>query len=120
MHRWLWTVSRVLAVCALLAACVTPAEAQERGGQLTASVSAYCHEGMMRTGLWTRSGAVAVDPSVIPLYSSLTIEGLPGTYQALDTGGGIVGNMVDVYMPDCERALEWGRRTRVVDWWSEG
>lgn len=93
------------------------AEAQAPSGQLRSTVTGYCHEGRMYSGQWTHVGAVAVDRSVIPLYSFLTIEGLPGTYQALDTGGGVQGAWVDVFFASCEEAMNWGRRTHLVSWW---
>lgn len=63
--------------------------------------------------VYTASGAVAaqgrtvaVDPAVIPLGSVLYIGG--AEYVAEDTGGGIVGNSVDIYFDSHEDALEFG------------
>lgn len=78
------------------------------------TITAYCLQGYGASGQYVHDGMVAVDTSIIPMYSRLTIEGLPGTYTALDTGGGVIGNHVDVWMPDCQDAIDWGRRTRLV------
>lgn len=49
-------------------------------------------------------GGIAVDPSVIPLGSSVYVEfpsgyeHLSGNYTAVDTGGAIYGNIIDVYL----------------------
>jgi len=104
-------------LAALLALSTSHAHAQAPSGQMTARVSAYCDPGTMRTGIWTYEGAVASDPAVVPLYSSLTIDGLPGTYTVLDTGGAVWGNRIDVFMTSCSRALEWGVREMEVRWW---
>ena len=46
---------------------------------------------------------IAVDPKIIPLYSIVEIQGL-GTFIALDTGGLIKGNRIDVLCQDVEKA----------------
>jgi 3D (Asp-Asp-Asp) domain-containing protein len=61
-----------------------------------------------------RPGVVAVDPAVIPLGSRVRIAGLPGTYVAEDTGGGIRGAHVDVYMHSRDAALQFGYRKSVL------
>ncbi len=61
-----------------------------------------------RSGTVTRWGVVAVDPSVIPLGSRLLIAGMPGVYQAEDTGSGVIGNWVDVWLPTPEEARNFG------------
>ena len=53
---------------------------------------------------------IAVDPSVIPLGSKVYVEGY-GTAIAGDTGGAINGNRIDVFMPDREDALDFGRKS---------
>ena len=107
-------MSRALATCALLAATCLPAQAQEQSG--TFKVTAYCLDGRTASGQWVRPGAVAVDRSVIPLYSTLAIEGLGDGFTALDTGGGVWGNHIDLWMASCRDALNWGVRYREVQW----
>jgi len=56
---------------------------------------------------------IAVDPNVIPLGSRVWVEGY-GEAIAADTGGSIVGNKIDVHVPDQAAANSWGRRTVTV------
>lgn len=56
----------------------------------------------------------AVDPSVIPLGSTIAVEysdGSIGEYIAEDTGSGIRGNTLDVYIEDHCRASGFGVKT---------
>ncbi|MDP7992485.1 3D domain-containing protein [Bacillus sp. MHSD_36] len=53
---------------------------------------------------------IAVDPSVIPLGSTVYVEGY-GTAIAGDTGSAIKGHIIDLLMPNSAQANEWGRRT---------
>lgn len=69
--------------------------------------------------VYTASGAraeagvtVAVDPDIIPLGTKVHIDGL-GWYVAQDTGA-FSGKVVDVYMADHDKAVEFGRRDAVV------
>ncbi|MDQ0200980.1 LysM peptidoglycan-binding and 3D domain-containing protein [Neobacillus ginsengisoli] len=50
---------------------------------------------------------IAVDPSVIPLGSKVSVEGL-GEYTAADTGGAIKGNRIDVFIPSEHDAINFG------------
>lgn len=54
--------------------------------------------------------AVAVDPNVIPLGTKLYVEGYGEAY-AVDTGGAIKGNIIDVHFPTYDQCIQWGRRT---------
>jgi len=56
----------------------------------------------------------AVDPNVIPMYSILIIQGFNKPCVAVDTGGSIKGNRIDILMHSVESAQKWGRRTRMV------
>jgi uncharacterized protein YabE (DUF348 family) len=53
---------------------------------------------------------IAVDPSVIPLGSKVWVEGY-GYATALDTGGAINGNKIDVFFSSKSSARGWGRKT---------
>ncbi len=60
---------------------------------------------------------IAVDPNVIPLGSTVEVEGY-GTAIAADTGGHIQGKRIDVHVPSKDAAFAWGQRTvtiRIVD-----
>jgi peptidoglycan DL-endopeptidase CwlO len=80
---------------------------------LTVSATGYSIRGRTATGIPTAPGVVAVDPSVIPLGTRLTIPGY-GVGIAADTGGAVQGNTIDVWFPTAALALQWGRRTVTV------
>ena len=65
--------------------------------------------GITYSGLPADLGVVAVDPAVIPLGSVVWVPGA-GYNIALDTGGAIKGNRIDVYFRDRDKALAWGRK----------
>lgn len=56
---------------------------------------------------------IAVDPSIIPLYSILEVSTPHETFQAiaLDTGGGIKGHKVDILVAEKQTAYSLGRHT---------
>jgi uncharacterized protein YabE (DUF348 family) len=54
-------------------------------------------------------GAVAVDTSIIPLWTELYVEGY-GYATALDRGSNIVGNRIDLFFETYDEALSWGVR----------
>ena len=54
-------------------------------------------------------GVVAADPNVIPLHMRLYIENY-GYAIAGDTGGGIRGYKIDLYLGSTEVYRAWGRR----------
>lgn len=74
------------------------------------SLSRYTANG---TDLIANPNVIAVDPSVIPLGSTVTVEGF-GTFIAADTGSAIVGNRIDIHFTTVEGALNLGRRTVTV------
>jgi uncharacterized protein YabE (DUF348 family) len=67
--------------------------------------------GITRSGVPLTKGIVAVDPNVIPLGTRLYIPGY-GFAIAGDTGGGIIGDRIDLGYPDGV-AVDW--RTGWVD-----
>lgn len=74
-------------------------------------VKAYSYTGGGRTAMGTpaRVGEIAVDPSVIPLGTTVYIEGV-GVRRAEDTGGNIKGNTIDIYMNTQSECINWGCR----------
>ena len=65
------------------------------------------------SGAWPEPGMVAVDPKVIPLGSTVWIQGL-GMFLAADTGSLVRGAHLDVYGLSYAEALEWGVQERSV------
>lgn len=80
---------------------------------LTVSTTGYSIRGRTATGLQTGWGVAAVDPSVIPLGTRMTIPGY-GEAVAADTGGSVHGTEIDLWFPSVAEALAWGRRTVTV------
>ncbi|MFC1629907.1 3D domain-containing protein [Patescibacteria group bacterium] len=63
------------------------------------------------TGCPTKWGIVAVGPILIPLGTRLKIDAFPGIiFVAADTGGGIKGLHIDIWMDSVEKAKKWGRK----------
>jgi len=87
-----------------------------------AAVTAYCISGETRSGTQTRPGIVAADPRVLPLGSVIRVRGLnrrfDRTYTVRDTGAAVKGRHIDIFIPDCKAAKQFGRQTarvQVVD-----
>jgi 3D (Asp-Asp-Asp) domain-containing protein len=83
------------------------------GATLTVTATGYSMSGRTATGLPVGFGIVAVDPSVIPLGTRLTIPGY-GEGVAADTGGAVRGYTIDLWFPTLADALAWGRRTVTI------
>lgn len=82
-------------------------------GTLTVTSTGYALRGRTATGIQTAPGVVAVDPSVIPLGTRMSIPGY-GIGIAADTGGAVQGNTIDLWFPTTAQALQWGRRTVTI------
>ena len=80
---------------------------------MTVTATAYTLQGTTATGAPVGYGVVAVDPSVIPLGTRLTIPGY-GEGVAADTGGAIQGAVIDLWFPTDADAASWGRRTVTI------
>jgi 3D (Asp-Asp-Asp) domain-containing protein len=81
------------------------------GRNFTSSTTAYIIQGRTRSGRFTRPGTVAVNPQVIPLGTRLYSLHFGMVFRADDTGGGIMGSSIDVFLNDTEaNARIWGRR----------
>lgn len=85
---------------------------------ITMEASAYtasCNgcTGITATGINLKENpntkVISVDPSVIPLGSKVNVEGY-GVAIAGDTGGAIKGNRIDVFIPNKQDAIKFGRK----------
>ncbi len=99
---------------------VTEPPAVQEGKTLVVSATAYSrHEAglsnLTATGidLSINPMVIAVDPSVIPLGSLVSVPGY-GIAIAGDTGGAIIGNKIDLHMEDLNAALAFGRQTLTI------
>jgi 3D (Asp-Asp-Asp) domain-containing protein len=80
---------------------------------ITVSATGYALSGRTATGLPVGWGVIAVDPSVIPLGTHMTIPGY-GEAVAADTGGGVIGATIDLWFPTVAQANAWGRRAVTI------
>lgn len=85
------------------------------------TITAYCPcaeccgrwaDGVTASGLPAGPGIVAVDPDVIPLGSTVIIDGQK--YLAADTGSGVEGLHIDICMGSHGETVEHGVRTADV------
>lgn len=79
----------------------------------TFEATAYSGGGRTATGTRARVGEIAVDPRVIPLGTTVYVEGF-GELRAEDTGGAIKGHIIDIYMSSNSACRRWGRRNVTV------
>lgn len=91
----------------------TPVPVSPGGRSLTVVASGYSMHGHTATGAPTGWGVVAVDPSVIPLGTHMTVPGY-GEAVAADTGSAIKGAIIDLWFPTVEMARAWGRRSVTI------
>jgi 3D (Asp-Asp-Asp) domain-containing protein len=85
----------------------------------TYEATAYCIHGTTATGYPTAMGVVAVDPKVIPYGTRMYIQTPSGGWVygmsvARDCGGAIKGKIIDLWFPDYETCVKWGRRNITV------
>ena len=79
--------------------------------------TAYCIDGTTATGAETVPGIVAADPDVLPFGTVIRIRGLKshnGVYTVKDSGRKIKGREIDLFMPSCTAAKEFGRQSVTV------
>jgi peptidoglycan DL-endopeptidase CwlO len=107
--------ARTLATVSAPAPAASPAAPLQPGAPgartLTVVATGYSLPGNTASGRAVGWGTVAVDPSVIPMGSRLTIPGY-GLGVAADTGSAIRGARIDLWFPTVAQARAWG--TRVV------
>ncbi|HEV2590867.1 MAG TPA: 3D domain-containing protein [Gaiellaceae bacterium] len=91
----------------------SPTSAETSGRTLTVSATGYALGGSTSSGLPVGWGIAAVDPSVIPLGTHMTVPGY-GEAVAADTGGAIIGDTIDLWFPTAAQAEQWGRRVVTI------
>jgi 3D (Asp-Asp-Asp) domain-containing protein len=78
------------------------------------TVTAYCQQGVTKSGVRVRPGIAAADPAYLPLGSVIHVDAPQasdrGVYTVLDTGAKVNGLHVDLYKPNCSRAKRFGRQ----------
>jgi 3D (Asp-Asp-Asp) domain-containing protein/peptidoglycan hydrolase CwlO-like protein len=90
-----------------------PIQIAPGGSSMTVVATGYALSGRTATGAPTGWGVVAVDPSVIPLGTRMTIPGY-GSGVAADTGSAVRGATIDLWFPSVAQAMAWGRRTVTI------
>ena len=75
--------------------------------------TAYCDFGITHSGVLVQRGIVAADPRILPIGSviEVTAGDYSGIYTVMDTGGVVKGRIIDIYVPDYEEAIQFGRQT---------
>jgi rare lipoprotein A len=100
---------------ACFAAAATPAR---KAGRRKFTAIAHSVEGKSADGSQSRKGTVAADPKVLPLGSKIRISGAgaySGEYTVIDSGGGIKGNVIDIYMSSVGEARKFGTKKVEVE-----
>ncbi len=92
-----------------------PVPASTPSGQYLGEFVITCYdlEGRTASGASTSLATVAVDPSVIPLGTTINIQGV-GTRVAQDTGAAIIGHRLDLWEPSYAACMAWGVESRPV------
>ena len=84
------------------------------GSRLAFSATAYCKGIVTASGVPVQSGVAAADPELLPVGSVVEVDSLPqkynGIYTVMDTGPAVQGRQVDIYMWNCNEALQFGRK----------
>jgi 3D (Asp-Asp-Asp) domain-containing protein len=75
--------------------------------------TAYSQKGKTTTGTRARRGVVAADPRVLPKGSIVDVKGAgrySGRYKVADTGSSVKGRKIDIYVPERQKAKQFGRK----------
>ena len=84
------------------------------GARLLFSATAYCKGATTTSGVAVQTGIAAADPNLLPVGSVVQIDSdelrYNGIYTVMDTGPSVQGRQVDIYMWNCNEAIQFGRR----------
>jgi 3D (Asp-Asp-Asp) domain-containing protein len=83
------------------------------------TATAYCKGTTTASGVNVRTGIAAADPALLPVGSVIQVyrlgEQYNGIYTIMDTGPAVQGRHVDIYMWNCNEALQLGRRDIAIN-----
>jgi 3D (Asp-Asp-Asp) domain-containing protein len=84
------------------------------GARLDFVATAYCRGQTTASGVDVQAGIAAADEALLPEGSVISVSGVPeqyrGIYTVMDTGPKVLGKHVDLYMWNCDEAVDFGRR----------
>jgi 3D (Asp-Asp-Asp) domain-containing protein len=84
------------------------------GLRLRFDATAYCRGERTAAGTEARRGVAAADPDLLPVGSVIQVDTLgpkyDGIYTVMDTGPQVQGRHIDIYIWNCDEAVQFGRR----------
>ena len=104
---------QLAALAAVRSDTAAPPRESVSGHMITVVATGYSLTGSTATGAPAGWGVVAVDPSVIPLGTRMSIPGY-GEGVASDTGSAVQGATIDLWFPTPAEAAAWGRRSVTI------
>jgi len=106
------TLLCVVCMCVVCGSVDATATRRTHPRTMRMSATAYCLRGRTSTGDRVRRGIVAADHRVLPPGTVLRVVGsrASGIYTVADRGGSISGRELDIFMPSCRAARQFGRR----------
>ena len=109
-------VSTFVCLAFLLSGLAEAARRRKPKGAFVAT--AFTRRGITSSGGQTHRGVVAADTRVLPMGSTIRVRNagrFSGTYTVADTGYGIRGRHIDIFMPDRRSARAFGKRVVEVE-----
>jgi 3D (Asp-Asp-Asp) domain-containing protein len=83
------------------------------------TATAYCKGTTTASGVNVRTGIAAADPELLPVGSVIQVSRLGerynGIYTIMDTGPAVQGRHIDIYLWNCNEALQLGRRDIAIN-----
>jgi len=108
----------VLAGCAARAPVAPPPVPEPPSRQMDFVATAYTITGTTASGMRATPGVVAADPQVLALGTRIRVaEAGPysGVYVVADTGPGVKGRRIDIFLRDPAEAKRFGKRHVTVE-----
>src|SRR5881394_2694252 len=99
----------------------SPEDAPPAAGiqHLRFTATAYCKGSTTASGVNVRTGIAAADPGLLPVGSVIQVyklgERYNGIYTIMDTGPSVQGRHIDIYVWNCNEALQHGRKDIAIN-----